>query len=138
MARVWLSRVAGGIATMLAYAILPTVLALVVYLLDPDAFGRENYPSLQALLSLYLALGVVGGSALGLLRQYAKGRLRTALVSIGVALPMTLTLMLYVADWRPQKMEAFHFVVAVFLAVVFGPLTAAYVSWQSRRGWNPP
>jgi hypothetical protein len=123
---------------MIPYALFPTLLAVVGYLLDPDALGRDAFPSLRSLLALYVILGLLGGSTLGLLRPYAQGRLRTGLVGVGVALPMTLTLMLFVANWRLGDMDALHFVVAVILALVAGPLGAAYIHWQTRRGWNPP
>lgn len=103
------------------------LIAVVFYAFEGREIAREGGPTLSRLLALYATAAVLTGLILGLLSPFANGWLRTGLVSILVAWPAGFLIMFFVKNGDYTKIDAIDVALALALAVVIGPLGAAYV-----------
>jgi hypothetical protein len=108
------------------------LLALVAYGNDGEQIVRDGGTPLGQLLTLYLVAGLTSGVMLGLLRPFATSPVAKGLVSVLVALPVTLSLMLLGHEWRISEMGVGDYALAVLFAAVFGPVGAAYIHLRNK------
>jgi hypothetical protein len=104
------------------------------FILEPEGFNREGRPSFRGLILFYFLLALVSGSLLGGLQPVAKGVLGKAFVGFMTAWPATYGILAWSQDWRLSEFTAVDHTVALGLALVAGPLGAAYA--HQRKYWR--
>jgi hypothetical protein len=107
------------------------IVATIAFLLEPEGFNREGHPSLLSLVLFYFGLALVSGSLLGALQPIAKGVTGKAFVGFMTAWPASYGIVAWSQDWRLSEITTVDHAIAFGLALVAGPLGAAYVH---RRG----
>jgi len=109
------------------------LIAIIAYASEGDAIAAKGGVPLGYLLGIYATCAIASGTVLGLMRPIATGWLGEALVSIPVAWPIAFSIMLLSRDGRIREMDALDFEISIALAVVLGPLAAAYQRTRRRQ-----
>ncbi len=110
-----------------------SLIAVVAYALEWDAIVARGGVSLLGLLGIYAGCAIVSGTVLGIMRPLTAGWLGSALVSIPVAWPVAFSAMLLSRDGRLRDMDSLDFAISFALAIVLGPIAAAYVRIRRRK-----
>jgi hypothetical protein len=128
-----LHRIGVAITDLAWYAAACAILAALIYATEGSQIVSDGGLSLGKIVGVYAAVAIVSGVILGILRPIAKGVLSTSLVSIPVALPSAMTILWFAEDRQMSRLTPVDCVIAIVIAVVGGPLIAAYVRLRKAK-----
>jgi hypothetical protein len=128
------SRILASIADLSWYGAACTILAALIYWNEQDSIARDGGLSLGRLVAVYVAITILSGVILGVLRPLAKGTLSTSLVSIPVALPAALAAVWFAEGRQVSRVSTTDVIIALCLATIAGPLIVAYDSARKQSG----
>ena len=127
-------RIASGIGELAWYGAACALLATLIYAADGKDVLRDGGLPLLALVGVYAVITIVCGTLLGILKPFAEGTVRIGLVAAVVALPAMVAVMWFAADRKFGNLGAVDYEIAAALAVIVGPLVAAYARIRQGQG----
>ena len=127
-------RIASSIGELAWYGAACALLATLISASDGTDVLRDGGLPLLALIGVYAVITVVCGALLGILRPLAASTVSIGLVAAVVALPAMVAVMWFAADRKFSHMGAVDYEIAVALAVIVGPLVAAYSRIREGHG----
>ena len=126
---------ARGVQASLPYVVTLSVLAILVYLYEPQAFKADQRPSVTRLVSFYCVAGISVGAVWGILRPWATTLLRQTVASVPAAFPFAVALIVgLVHGGELSALTQFDYIMMLILPFFAGPLGVASFHAWARTG----